>query len=95
MSLEMRQNKTVPGGKTSTNTPDNLYAMYICIVAGLLEDDHLWYITLCSLYFYALTLNLRDKMEESYSYISALNDMNTKTLQLDGLRIVRSAAVYS
>ena len=35
--LELHQEKTLPSRQTSIDTPDNLYAMYIHIVAGLLN----------------------------------------------------------
>ena len=48
------------------DTPDELYAKYIGIIGSLPNDASLWSITLCSLFFSALTTNLRDKMEEQY-----------------------------
>jgi len=62
--LNIEQEYTAPGKGKVTETPDELYAQYIGIVAGLTDDVTMWLITLCSAYFSALTMNLKDKMDE-------------------------------
>ena len=65
-----------------TDTPDDLYAKYISIVAGLLDDASVWFVNLCSTYFSSLTTNLKDKMEKSSFCMPSLNNMGTKALQV-------------
>ena len=78
---------------TNGDTPDEMYAKYISMVAGLPDDASLWSITLCSSYFSALSINLKDKMEESNFCMPPLNNMSNKASQISGLRLVRTAAV--
>ena len=77
------------------STPDNLYAKYIGIVAGLPEDTNLWLLTLCSTLFSILLTHLKDEMEETDFVIPALNNQSTNPLQISGLRMVQTAAVAS
>jgi len=81
--------------KKYIDTPEKLYAKYIGIIAGLSNDSSLWSITLCFYFFSALTTTLKDKMEEKYCIMTPLNNMTAKILQIQGLRIVRTAAVTS
>ena len=73
--------------------PDELYAKYISIPAGLLDGANLWPITLCSSYFCTLTIHLKDKVEESGFSMPPLNPMTQKLTQIQGLRIVRTDTV--
>ena len=75
------------------DTPDELYAKYLSIAAGLPDDANMWSITLCSSYFCALTTSLKDKMEECGFSMPPLNAMSHKSSQIQGLRLVRTAAV--
>ena len=50
------------------DTPDEMYAKYISMVADLPERSSLWSIILCSSYFSAPSTNIKDKMEESDLY---------------------------
>ena len=77
------------------STPDDLYAKYIGIIAGLPEDANLWSLTLCSAFFSALLTHLKNNMEETDFLMPLLNNQSTKTLQICGLRIVQTAAVVS
>jgi len=79
----------------NSDTPDELYAKYISIVASLLDDASPWYVSLCSTYYSALNNNLKDNMDELSFSMPALNSMNTKALQIEGLRHVRTSAVTS
>jgi len=78
---------------SNTDTPDEIYAKYISMVAGLPEDASLWPITLFSTCFSALSTNLEDKMEESEFCMPPLNSMSDKESQISGLRLVRTSAV--
>ena len=91
----MTQEFVSPRGNKGIDTPDELYAKFLSIVSALPDDASLWSITLCSAYYSALSLPLRDKMELSAFVMPALNTMGTKALQIAGLRIVRTAAVTS
>ena len=90
-SLRYEYNERGVGRKS--NTPDELYAKYIRIVAGLPDNASLWSVRLCSTNYLALNANLRDKMEESSFSMPALNNMNTKALKIERLRLVRTSAV--
>ena len=78
---------------TNVETPDEIYAKYISMVAGLPDDASLWSITLCASYYSALSTNLKDKMEESNFCMPPLNQMCDKASQISGLRLVRTNAV--
>ena len=91
---DLLQIRKGPGGRNDEITPDALYAAYIGVIAGLSEDTSLWSITLCSSFFSALSPNLRDKIEEEDTFrMQAISGMSSRTKQLEGLRIVRLAAV--
>lgn len=91
--LGITQEYTNSRGHKRADTPDELYAKFIIIVAGLPDDASLWSVTFCSAYLSVLTVNLRDKMEESKFIMPPLNSMAIKALQITGLRTVRTAAV--
>ena len=91
--LDLRQDYTVAGKRKLTETPDELYARYISIVTGIPDDATIWSITLYSSYFLALTASLKDKMEERAFLMPPLNNIHTKATQLDGICIIRVAAV--
>ena len=57
----------------SADTPDEIYAKYISMVAGLPDDVSLWSVILCASYYSALSNNLKDKMEESNFCMPPLN----------------------
>ena len=90
---DLRQEYTVAGKRKLTETLDEWYAQYISIVEGLLDDATIWSITLYSSYFSALTASLKDKMEERAFLMPPLNNIHTKATQLDGICIIRVAAV--
>ena len=87
--------RTPPGDKLMIDTPDELYAKYISIVAGLPDDATVWPLPLCNTYFSALVGPLQDKMEHDNFRMPGLNGLTTKTLQVGALRIIRSAATQS
>ena len=77
------------------NIPDELYAKYISIIAGLPNGASIWSIILCSLSVSSLNTNLKDKMEETFLIMPPLNNMASNTLQIQGLMILRTVTVTS
>ena len=59
-------------------TPDELFAKFLGIIAGLPDNDTQWSITLCSSYFSALTIRVKDKIEEDGFSMPVLNNVPDK-----------------
>ena len=87
--------KSKIGNRLITDNPDELYAKFIGIVAGLPEDATGWPLSLCNTYFTALVVPLQDKMNDDKFRMPALHGLISKTIQLRALRVLRLAAVDS
>lgn len=95
ISILVMEYRSVTSNRIVTDTPEDLYAKFFSVTAALPEEATVRNLALCNTYFSALTILLRDKMDDDKFRMPGLHRLATKTLQLSALRIVRSAAVVS
>ncbi len=87
--------KPARSNTVTTLHPAKLFDRYLVHVSALPDDASTWSIFLCRSFYDALTIELKEKMDEDNFTFPDLTKLQTKHQQLNALREVRGAAVKS